>query len=40
MAHRGRQRFTTKEAVEAIFADEDSENENYDCGSEVESVLN
>ena len=26
------------EALEAVFADKDSDNENFDCGSDVEFV--
>ena len=40
MAERGKKRYKLSEAVEAIYADEDSENENYDCGSDVDFVSN
>ena len=33
-------RFGAGEAVEAIFADEDSEDENFDCRSDIEYVPN
>ena len=37
MAERGRKRYTV-EVLEAVFADKDSDNENFDCGSDVEFV--
>ena len=40
MADRGRKRFTAGEVLEAIFTDQDSDNENYDCGSDTESIVN
>ena len=40
MAERGRKRFSAEEVLEVIFADEDSSNENFDCGSDVECVPN
>ena len=36
MADRGRKLFSVGEAIEAIFADQDSDNDNFDCGSDVE----
>ena len=39
MAERGSKKYTAGEALEAIFADEDSGDENFDCGSDVEYVL-
>ena len=38
MAERGRKRYTVGEALEAVFADKDSDNENFDFGSDVEFV--
>ena len=38
MAEGRRRKFTAAEAVELIWADEDSGNENFDCGSDVESL--
>ena len=40
MADKGRKRFTAGEVLEAIFTDQDSDNENYDCGSDAESIVN
>ena len=40
MAERGRKRYTVGEVLEAVFADKDSDNENFDCGSDVEFVHN
>ena len=40
MADRGRKRFTAGQVLEAIFTDQDSDNENYDCGSDTESIVN
>lgn len=40
MAEGRRRKFTAAEAVELIWADEDSGNENFDCGSDVESLPN
>ena len=40
MADRGRKRFTAGEVLKATFADQDSDNENYDCGSDAESIVN
>ena len=39
MAERLSKRFGA-EALEAIFADEDSEDENFDCGPDIEYVPN
>lgn len=39
MADRGRKKLTTGEAIEAIFADQDSDNDQFDCGSDVEDIL-
>ena len=36
MADRGRKPFSVGEAIKAIFTDQDSDNENLDCGSDVE----
>ena len=33
-------RFSAREALEAIFADEDREDEKLDCGSDTEYVPN
>ena len=33
-------RFSAGKALEAIFVDEDSEDENFDCGSDIEYVSN
>ena len=38
MAERGRKRYTVGEVLGAGFADKDSDNENFDCGSDVEFV--
>ena len=38
MTERGSKKYTAGEALEAIFADEDSGDENFDCGSDVEYV--
>ena len=38
MAERGRKRYTVGEVFEAVFANKDSDNENFDCGSDVEFV--
>ena len=35
MADRGRKLFSVGEAIEAIFIDQDSDNDNFDCGSDV-----
>ena len=31
---------TAGEVLEAIFTGQDSDNENYDCGSDTESIVN
>ena len=36
MADRGRKIISVGEAIEAIFTDQDSDNDNFDCGSDVE----
>ena len=36
MADRGRKLFSVGEAIEAIFTDQDSDNDNFDCGSDAE----
>ena len=36
MADRGRKLFSVGEVIEAIFTDQDSDNDNFDCGSDVE----
>ena len=38
MAERSRKRYTVGEVLEAVFADKDSDNEHFDCGSDVEIV--
>ena len=38
MAERGKKRYTAGEVLEAIFDDEDSLDEQFDCGSDVEMV--
>ena len=40
MATKGRSKFTAAEALELVFADEDSDNANFDCGSDFEVVPN
>ena len=40
MVERVSKQFSAGEALEAIFADEDSEDENFDCGSNIEYVPN
>ena len=35
MAERGRKKLTAGEALEVIFAGEDSNNETFDCGSDA-----
>ena len=39
MADRGRKLYSVGEAIEAIFTDQDSDNDNFDCGSDVEYCL-
>ena len=36
MADRGRKLFSVGEAIEAIFTDQDSDNDKFDCESDVE----
>ena len=36
MADRGRKLFSNGEAIKAIFTDQDSDNDNFDCGSDLE----
>ena len=36
MAHRERKLYSVGEVIEAIFTDQDSDNDNFDCGSDVE----
>ena len=36
MADRGRLHYSVGEAIEAIFTDQDSDNDNFDCWSDVE----
>ena len=38
MAERGRKRYTVGKVLEVVFADNDSDNENFDCESDVEFV--
>ena len=38
MASRSKKLFTVSEALESIFADNDSDNENFDCGSDLEAI--
>ena len=38
MADRGKKRYSVGEALEAVFADEDSGDENFDCGSDAEVI--
>ena len=40
MADRGRKRFTAGVVFKAIFADQDSDNENNDCESDAGSIVN
>ena len=39
MAQGRRKRYSAGEAIEAIFADEDSSDETFDCGYDLEIVL-
>ena len=34
----GKKRYSVGEALEAVFADEDSGDENFDCGSDAEVI--
>ena len=36
MADRERKLYSVGEAIEAIFTNQDSDNYNFDCGSDVE----
>ena len=38
MAERGRKRYTVGEVLEAVFANKDNDNENFDYGSDMEFV--
>ena len=38
MAKRGKKRYTAGEVLEAIFEDDDSNDEQFDCGSDIEAV--
>ena len=38
MAAKGRWNFFAAEALELVFADEDSDNANFNCGSDLEVV--
>ena len=38
MAERAGKRYILAEVLEVAFADEDSDNENFDCGSDVDFV--
>ena len=38
MAERGKKRYTAGEVSEAIFEDDDSNDEQFDCGSDIEAV--
>ena len=40
MAGRVSKWFSAGEALEAIFTDKDSEDKNFDCGSDIEYVPN
>ena len=40
MAHRGRKLYSIVEAIEAIFTDQGSDNDKFDCGSDVEYCPN
>ena len=40
MAGKVSKRLSAGGAPEAIFADKESEDENFDCGSDIEYVLN
>ena len=37
MEGKGRKHFSAEEVLEAIFQDQDSHNEQFDCGSDIES---
>ena len=36
LADRGRKLYSVGETIEAIFTDQDSDNDNFDCGPDVE----
>ena len=38
MAEGGKKRFSTSEAIELIFADQDSNDEDIDCGSDLDFI--
>ena len=38
MAERGKKRYTAGEVLETIFEDDDSNDEQFDCGSDIEAV--
>ena len=38
MADRGRKWYSAREDLEAVFADEDSGDDNFDCGSDAEII--
>ena len=38
MAERGKKKYSVGEALEAIFEDEDSNDDQFDCGSDAEIV--
>ena len=38
MAERGRKRQTVGKVLEVVYADKDSDDENFNCGSDVEFV--
>ena len=38
MADRSKKRFSGREVLEAIFNDEDSHDEQFDCGSDAEII--
>lgn len=38
MADRRRKRYSASEILEAVFADEDSGDDNFDCGSDAEII--
>ena len=38
MAERGKKRYTAGEVLDAIFVDDNSNDEQFDCGSDIEAV--
>ena len=38
MAEGRGKRYSTREAIEAIFADEDSNDESFDCGYDLDII--